>query len=394
MKSKIKHISKYAYKLTDINSLCSFVYGKGLPKKHRNENGDIPVYGSNGIIGYHDISLTTGPTIIIGRKGTIGAVHFSKKPCWPIDTAFFIQKTENSMLKFVYYLLKNLDLEHMNSDSAVPGLNRNRTHQIKVKIPPLQKQQKISKILSDLDSKIENLQKQNKILEQIAQTVFKSWFVDYEFPDGNGKPYKSSGGEMVYSKKLGKKIPKGWNVEGLDKNIIFINGLPLQKFRPTMDKYLPVIKIREMKNGLTSNTEKARVDLEKKYVVENGDILFSWSGTLELMMWYYGKGALNQHIFKVVSEQYEKWFCYEWILFHLSRFRRIAAGKVTTMGHIQRHHLSEVLVIVPSLGTLKKMNDVMNPIFDKLISNNIAIQKLIQIRNSLLPKLMSGEIRV
>ena len=199
---------------------------------------------------------------------------------------------------------------------------------------------------------------------------------------------------MTHSEDLGKKIPKGWNVGELDKIIIFINGLPLQKFRPTTNKHLPVIKIREMKNGLTSNTEKARVDLEKKYVVENGDILFSWSGTLELMIWHYGKGALNQHIFKVISEQYEKWFCYEWILFHLSRFRRIAAEKVTTMGHIQRHHLSESLVIVPPSGTLKKMSNAMNPIFDKLISNNIAIQNLIQIRNSLLPKLMSGKIKV
>lgn len=112
------------------------------------------------------------------------------------------------------------------------------------------------------------------------------------------------------------------------------------------------------------------------------------------MIWHYGKGALNQHIFKVISEQYEKWFCYEWILFHLSRFRRIAAEKVTTMGHIQRHHLSEALVIVPPSGTLKKMSDAMNPIFDKLISNNIAIQNLIQIRDSLLPKLMSGKIKV
>ena len=155
-----------------------------------------------------------------------------------------------------------------------------------------------------------------------------------------------------------------------------------------------MIKIREMKNGFSDNTEKAKNDLDKKYVVENGDVLFSWSGTLELMMWYNEKGALNQHIFKVISEEYEKWFCYEWIRFHLPKFRRIAEGKVTTMGHIQRHHLSEALVLIPLSEVLEKMNIIMNPIFKILLSNNMLIQNLIKIRDILLPKLMSGKIRV
>ena len=149
-----------------------------------------------------------------------------------------------------------------------------------------------------------------------------------------------------------------------------------------------------MKNGFSTITEKARNDLEKKYVVEDGDILFSWSGTLELMIWHYGKGALNQHIFKAIPQKYEKWFCYEWIRFYLPQFRRIAEGKVTTMGHIQKHHLSEMLVLVPPPKILEKMNNVMNSIFNKSLLGYISAQKSTQIRDALLPKLMLGKIRV
>ncbi len=149
-----------------------------------------------------------------------------------------------------------------------------------------------------------------------------------------------------------------------------------------------------MKSGISNNTEKARTDIDEKYIVNNGDVLFSWSGTLELMMWTSGKGALNQHIFKVTSINHEKWFYYLWIKLHLDEFVRIAAGKVTTMGHIQRHHLSEALVLIPPTKTLENMNCTMNPIFKKFIQNKTSIQILIKIRDALLPKLMSGEIRI
>ena len=285
---------------------------------------------------------------------------------------------------FLYYWIKN-NIEYLKSASngtTFLELSKSNFKILKISLPKNKEEEEtIAKILSDLDAKIDTLQNQNKILEQIIQSIFKSWFVDFD------------GVTEFEDSELGK-IPKGWSVDQLDHIAVFLNGLPLQKFRPIGDLFLPVIKIREMKNGISENTEKARLDLDEKYVVNNGDVLFSWSGTLDLMLWSLDKGALNQHIFKVTSETYPKWFYYMWIKQHLEEFRRIAEDKVTTMGHIQRHHLSEALVLIPKNEILKKMNYVMAPLFEKIIQSKISIENLIRIRDSLLPKLMSGELRV
>lgn len=136
---------------TTIGEFSPFTYGKGLPKKLRNRTGSIPVYGSNGIIDYHDTPLTTSPTIIVGRTGTVGAVHFSPLPCWPIDTAFYITDSDFSALRFKYYMLKSLGLESMNSGSAVPSLNRENAHSLKLQIPSAKYQKCIAHILGNLD---------------------------------------------------------------------------------------------------------------------------------------------------------------------------------------------------------------------------------------------------
>ena len=247
--------------------------------------------------------------------------------------------------------------------------------------------------MSCLDRKIENLRRQNETLEKIAETLFKHWFVDFEFPNAEGQPYKSSGGEMVPS-ELGD-IPAGWCVEPLDQVADFLNGLALQKYPPIDNQEsLPVIKIREMKSGVTASTDRASLDIPSQYIIDNGDVLFSWSGSLEIVVWCFGKGALNQHLFKVSSKKYPKWFYYLWTLEHLTHFRAIAKSKATTMGHIQRKHLSEALCLVPPEGQLSIMNAAIQPIFQKNISNSLQIQTLTQTRDTLLPKLMSGQLRI
>jgi type I restriction enzyme S subunit len=259
-------------------------------------------------------------------------------------------------------------------------------------IPNVSEQKEIATLLSCLDRKIENLRKQNKTLEAIAQTLFKHWFVNFEFPNEDGKPYKSSGGEMVRS-ELGE-IPAGWFIEPLDEVANFLNGLALQNYPAKSDNYLPVIKIREMKAGITANTEKASLEIPSQYVIDNGDVIFSWSGSLEIIIWCFGKGALNQHLFKVSSTKYPKWFYYLWNLEHLNHFRAIAKSKATTMGHIQRKHLSEALCYVPDDSQLRIMDSTMSPILEKLIKNSLQIQTLTKARDVLLPKLMSGKLRI
>lgn len=165
---------------TTVGEYIPFTYGKNLPKTMR-KSGNVNVYGSNGTVDNHEEAFVNSAGLIIGRKGSVGAVHLSKKPFWPIDTAFFIQKDDVNELLYDYYLLRSLSLEKMNSDSAVPGLNRDNAHALKIKIPNKKEHRiAIGKWISTLDDKIENNRRTNETLEEMAQAIFKSWFVDFD----------------------------------------------------------------------------------------------------------------------------------------------------------------------------------------------------------------------
>jgi type I restriction enzyme S subunit len=379
------------------SDIAELLYGKSLPVNKRKE-GEYKVYGSGGIVGKHCDYLIEGPGIIVGRKGNVGSVYLEKNSFFPIDTTYYIKNKNRYDIKFLFYMLKNSKLSNMNSHSAVPGLNRKDLYQKKFKIPVLINEQKrISNILSSLDDKIEINNQINKNLEELAQAIFKHWFVDFEFPDENGEPYKSSGGEMIES-ELGE-IPKGWKVLSLTKIADFLNGLAMQKYPPenieNSDLCLPVLKIKELKNGKTTNeSDKCSIRIDPKYIVNNGDIIFSWSGSLEIKIWCGDKAGLNQHLFRVTSESYPKWFYYFWVKYHIEEFRRIAKDKTTTMGHIRRQDLNNAKVLDPGNDFLDKYGKIINDLLDLYINNEEEVKLLTKLRDVLLPKLMSGEIRV
>lgn len=289
---------------------------------------------------------------------------------------------------YIYWRLRSNDYQKYivgnASGTTVKHTSPKTIKSFELNLPPLQEQKVIADTLSCLDGKIELNNRINKNLEEMAQAIFKSWFVVFEpFQDGE---FEDS--------ELGR-VPKGWRVESLDKVADFLNGLAMQKYRPETEEFLPVIKIRELNQGYADNSsDKASVNILKQYIVNNGDILFSWSGTLMVKIWTGGIGGLNQHLFKVTSKTYNKWYYYLWILNHLKRFKAIAQDKATTMGHIKRSHLTESKVIVPNDKDMKVLCDILNPIFNEIIEVLIENQNLTQIRDTLLPKLMSGEIRV
>ena len=349
--------------------------------------------------------------ILLSHKATIGRTAVVKTDLeyillTPQVTYYRIKDPTKLTRLYLYCLFNSPRYQEILKVLAGGGSTRSYigiTAQGKVPIlmPSVEEQRFIEAIYWCLDRKIENLRKQNETLEQIAQTLFQHWFVDFEFPydfaqgrpSADGKPYKSSGGEMVPS-ELGE-IPAGWRVEPLDNVAEFLNGLALQKYPATDDDdFLPVIKIREMKSGVTGNTDRASSNVPSQYIIDNGDVLFSWSGSLEIVIWCFGKGALNQHLFKVSSTRFPKWFYYLWTLEHLTHFRAIAKSKATTMGHIQRKHLSEALCYIPTEDQFQFMDAVMCPVLDKAIQNSLQIQTLTQTRDTLLPKLMSGKLRI
>ncbi|WP_313289380.1 restriction endonuclease subunit S [Exiguobacterium sp.] len=379
----------------DIKKLGNIVelkYGKSL-KGYKEKTTGVPVFGTNGPIGFTEKPLTKGPGIIVGRKGAYRGVHYTPGDFYVIDTAYYLLPKINELdLKWVYYALLNKDLNSLDSGSAIPSTRKEDFYALNITVPPLSTQKKIAKFLSDIDEKIDINNEMISNLQQISETIFKEWFINFEFPNEEGKPYKSSGGEMVES-ELGY-IPKYWLVKSLDEIAKFQNGLAMQKFRPVDNNTsLPVLKIKELNQGsTTSNSERCSLDIEEKVKVYDGDVIFSWSGTLLVKLWTGGNAGLNQHLFKVTSEKYEKWFYYLWTKYYLKVFQARAAEKATTMGHIKRSHLKEAKIYLPPQETLKQASILIQPIIEKTVVLGIENKKLAHLRDTLLPKLLTGEV--
>tara|TARA_R110000796_G_scaffold220000_2_gene336118 strand:- start:1738 stop:3072 length:1335 start_codon:yes stop_codon:yes gene_type:complete len=305
--------------------------------------------------------------------------------------------------RFVNYYLINLKpylLQICGVGGTRNALTKEALQNLEIKIPSNQKQ--IAKVLSDLDAKIEVNNKINQELEAMAKLIYDYWFVQFDFPfdfaqgkpDPNGKPYKSSGGKMVYNKELKREIPEGWEVGTLLDIANYQNGIACQKFRPIDETYLPVIKIKEMRDGYTDKTEKVRLDVPDRVKIFDGDVLFSWSASLEVIIWSGGKGALNQHIFKVTSDNYPKSYYYFELLNYLQHFKMIADLRKTTMGHITQDHLKQSRISIPPYDLCFRLEEKIGPILKSIVSNRQQNQKLSELRDWLLPMLMNGQVTV
>lgn len=266
----------------------------------------------------------------------------------------------------------------------------------------------IGSVLSSMDNLISNNRRVNQSLETMAHTLFKAWFVDFEpvrakiegrWRQGQSQPGLPAHLYDIFPDRLIKselgEIPEGWEMRSLDSIANYLNGLALQKFPPESEtEFLPVIKIAQLRAGNTNGADKASTKIKSDCVVVDGDVLFSWSGSLEVEVWNGGRGALNQHLFKVMSNEVPKWFYFFATRQHLSDFRAIAAGKATTMGHIQRKHLTDARIAVAPPESMKKFDTVIASQFDQLVSNAQQSRTITQLRDTLLPKLISGELRV
>ena len=200
---------------------------------------------------------------------------------------------------------------------------------------------------------------------------------------------------MVWNKELKKEIPENWNVKNLYEIAKFTNGLACQKFRPTHEDKLPVIKIGEMHNcGFDENTEFVRADIPQQHIINDGDILFSWSASLEVMVWRFGKGGLNQHIFKVTpNNNWPKYFGYFKLLDYIDVFKSIANARKTTMGHITSDHLEQSKISLPcNYDIAEKFNNKVKPIFDRITELGAENCQLKKLRDFLLPLLMNGQV--
>ena len=376
--------------------------GYDLPERER-VPGPVPVVSSSGVSGYHQESKVAGPGVVTGRYGTLGEVYFIPGDFWPLNTTLYVRDFKGNDPRFVTYLLRRLDFSGHSDKAAVPGLNRNHIHQEPTRIPTdVEEQRAIAHVLGTLDDKIALNHRMNATLKAISRALFRSWFVDFEpvrakmegRDTGLPKEIADLFPDRLAHSELGE-IPEGWKLRPLDTVAHFENGLALQKFRPSGDEeHLPVVKIAQLRAGEANSGEWASCTIKPECIIDNGDVVFSWSGSLMVQMWCGGRAALNQHLFKVTSAEYPKWFYLQSILSHFPEFQRIAKDKATTMGHIRRHHLTDALCVVPPECTIAQVDGIFAGLLKRQVANALASRTLVILRDALLPKLLSGELRV
>jgi type I restriction enzyme S subunit len=308
---------------------------------------------------------------------------------------------------FLFALLRSDEVQgqisNMHVGTLIPHFKKGDFDKLLLQIPEEPLQRLIGDFYLRMSERVHILRRANETLEAIARAIFKSWFVDFDpvrvkaegrEPEGMDATTAALFSGEFESSSIGL-IPKGWATRGLDKVATFLNGIALQKYPANGDEeWLPAIKIAQLKRGSVEGADKISSSIPQKYLVRDGDLLFSWSGSLEVEIWTGGAGALNQHLFKVSSEAFPQWFVYLWLKTHLNHFKEIAESKVTTMGHIQRHHLSEATVLVPPQDALAKMSELMSPLIEKTVATRLQARTLADLRDTLLPRLISGKLRV
>ncbi|TGG91909.1 MAG: restriction endonuclease subunit S [Aphanocapsa feldmannii 277cV] len=349
--------------------------------------------------------------LLISMTGYVGDVAKVKKeniPCMLNQRVgrFYSYRDDVIDPNFLFFHLRHSDIrasiEQKAHGSAQPNISAGSIEEIEIYLPDFGNQKAIAHILSSLDDKIELNRKTNETLEAMAKALFKSWFVDFDpvrakaegRPTGLPAEISDLFPDSFEDSELGE-IPKGWKITSLDKVADFLNGLVLQEFPAFAgEQTLPVLKIAQLKKRHSVGADKCSANLPPQYKVFDGDILFSWSGSLTVDTWCGGNGALNQHLFKVTSEKYEDWFILHWIKIHLSSFQMIAKSKATTMGHIQRHHLTEAKTLIPPADLLEKIGWIFSSINKKEFCLRVKSRTLAALRDTLLPKLISGELRI
>jgi len=278
---------------------------------------------------------------------------------------------------FIYYLVCSPLVREPAIKSMVGSSGRQRVQtdvvqNLEIMVPDYEEQKQISGILKSLDDKIVANTEVNKNLLEQAQSIFTQEFLMLD------------------------RIPDGWQESSLLGIADYLNGLAMQKYRPKDDEQgLPVLKIKELRQGSCDfNSELCSPSIKPEYIVHDGDVIFSWSGSLLVDLWCGGTCGLNQHLFKVTSSTYDKWFYYAWTNHHLQKFAAIAADMATTMGHIKREELSKAEVLIPSQSDYDRIGGLLAPLYDLIIANRIENRKLASLRDELLPQLMSGQLDV
>ena len=430
------------WKQIPLGKLISLQRGHDLPSQDR-VDGQIPIMGSSGLTGWHNVSKCDGPGVVIGRSGnSMGVVSYSESDFWPLNTCLYVTDFKGNDERYVYYMLQQIDFDQFNSGSAQKSLNRNAVYPYEVTATTdVNEQKRIGKLLANFESKISINNQINQTLEKLVQALFKSWFVDFdpvvdnaldagffeqnlELPgellrraearkaareSGNFKPLPEDIRQLFPaafeecaepSLGLGGWVPQGWISIAIYSLAEFINGAAYKAFEPNLEKRgLPIIKIAELKAGVTAQTAFSDREMPDKYRLSTGDILFSWSGnpdtSIDTFVWTHGDAWLNQHIFKVTPPDGlgERSFVLTALKSLRPLFAETARNKQTTgLGHVTVADLKRLQIIKPEPNILAVWDSLVSPYVNLSFALTLQAQTLSNLRDTLLPKLISGEL--
>lgn len=379
-------------KTCELGDLIEFQRGYDLPKSEF-RNGPYPVQSSNGILGYHIDYKVEGPGITIGRSGTVGIPHYLNENFYPHNTTLFVKDFKGNDRKYIYYLLKHLKLNDFKTGSGVPTMNRNHLHPLKVNaFIDKNYQVKLSSILSILDQKIALNNQINEELEAMAKTLYDYWFVQFDFPDENGKPYKSSGGKMVYNDQLKREIPEGWGVKQLGEICNIVMGQS-----PSGTSYNEIGEGIVFYQGSTDfgwryPNVRQFTTAPTRYANEN-DILLSVRAPVGTLNIANETCCIGRGLAAINSKSGYNSFLFQQMQLYKKEFQlRDATG--TTFGSIIKDDLFSLSMVIASENLMKRYENIVGKSYDKIKILSKQNKELTQLRDWLLPMLMNGQVKV
>lgn len=387
---------------TRLGDVVNFKRGYDLPESSRRP-GPYPVISSAGISGYHDQYKIRGEGIVTGRYGTLGEMHYYNGDYWPHNTALYVTDFKGNVPKYVYYLLSCLGHLNTGDKSAVPGVNRNDLHELMIPlIVERGVQQKIAAVLSALDAKIDLNHRINAELEALAKTIYDYWFVQFDFPDAHGRPYKSSGGAMVWNDTLKREIPMGWKAQPLSELGSFRNGI---NYDPSIggDSVARIVNVRNvsatsifLNSDDLDELELDQADIDK-YLVTADSILIARSGipgATRMMQPCPTNTIYCGFIICLKVANAENKLL---LFFRLKQLEQslLSQSSGSILKNVSQDTLKDISLAVPrERSVIEKFNAAIAPLFEKISANNLENVELTQLRDWLLPLLMNGQVRV
>lgn len=391
---------------TSLGNLIEFQRGYDLPRSQM-VKGKYPVRSSNGILGYHNEYKAKGPGITIGRSGTVGIPHLINSNFFPHNTTLFVKDFKGNDVEYIFYLLKHLKLGDMKSGSGVPTMNRNHLHPLKILAHKnFKTQQSIAKVLSELDYKIELNNKINKELESMAKTLYDYWFVQFDFPNEEGKPYKTSGGKMVYNAELKREIPEGWENGTLGDIAELVRGVTYDATEIKNENDCDVIPVLRATNisgnviDLNNMVFVPKQNVSHSQVLNKFDILITMSsGSKDHIgkngYFYFDKEvAFGAFCAKIIAKNKYRFYVYLYTQsdFMFSTIKNECLG--TNINNLNGSLVKGFKLVIPPNDLVKEFNEKVFSIYEMIGNNHKQNQKLAELRDWLLPMLMNGQVTV